>query len=405
MNKKQHIEFELLIQDKNFINRISAGFYERDNYLKELLTNYPDKEEEILFAVQFILTTQHDKKELPEEDIKMIWRNIQSRSEIRKIRLSRVVDFSIIFKIAALFVLLISVFVLIHNNANNISLERFANTQSEVTTPEVATILFSDGSKQEVINNNSQIEFDSSGKEIIIRKDNINIIKLKNPSPTEELVFDQVIVPFGRRHSVTLSDGTIVHLNSGSKLVFPVRFSGKFREVYLKGEGYFDVKKDPDKLFMVKTDYIDIKVMGTKFNVSAYSNEPFVSTVLAEGSITISPKSKLFKNPEFLLQPGQGCFYNTESNNSTIREVDLMDYLSWKDGILQFKDQPLIDIIQRVKRYYNIPILIEGDKLSNTLISGKLVMTGDIVDVMDILAKTLETRYEINKDFIFIIKE
>jgi hypothetical protein len=405
MNKKQHIEFELLIQDKNFINRISAGFYERDNYLKELLTNYPDKEEEILFAVQFILTTQYDKKKLCEEDIKMIWRNIQSRSEIRKIRLFRVVDFSIIFKIAALFVLIISVFVLIHNNANKISLERFANTQSEVTTPEVATILFSDGSKQEVINNNSQIEFDSSGKEIIIRKDNINIIKLKNPSPTEELVFDQVIVPFGRRHSVTLSDGTIVHLNSGSKLVFPVKFSGKFREVYLKGEGYFDVKKNPDMLFIVKTDFIDVKVMGTKFNVSAYSDEPFVSTVLAEGSLTIFPKNKLFNNPEFLLQPGQGCFYNTESNNSTIREVDLMDYLSWKDGILQFKDQPLIDIIQRVKRYYNIPILIEGDKLSKTLISGKLVMTGDIIDVMNILAKTLETRYEINEDSIFIIKE
>jgi len=202
-----------------------------------------------------------------------------------------------------------------------------------------------------------------------------------------------------------LSDGTQVHLNAGSKLVFPAEFEGKTREVYLKGEGYFDVAKNPAKPFIVKTDFIDIKVFGTSFNVSVYNDDQTVSAVLVEGNVHVLQKNKTFNNSEYTLQPGQGCFYSIKNQKAEVKEVDTADYILWKEGLYQFHNQPLTDIVERIKRYYNISVQIDNDKLAKTIISGKLVLTDDCEEVIAHLAKTLEARYEIKDKSIYILKE
>jgi ferric-dicitrate binding protein FerR (iron transport regulator) len=187
-------------------------------------------------------------------------------------------------------------------------------------------------------------------------------------------------------------------------MAFPAVFSGKTREVYLKGEGFFEVHKDSCHPFIVKTDFVDVKVLGTTFNISAYEDESVASTVLVEGSVNVSQKNKILGNQSFVLSPGEGCFYSVNDEKSDIRNIDVNFYTSWKDGIYQFKNMPLLELVRKVKKYYNIPIQIEGQELSATRLSGKLVISDEINEVMQYIAKTLEGRFEKNKDGIYIIK-
>jgi len=264
-------------------------------------------------------------------------------------------------------------------------------------------IILSDGSTHKLSAKDSLIEYSANGGEVVVKNDQQEE-RLENLTNSKTATINQIIVPFGHRHCIILSDGTRVQLNSGSRLVFPAEFSDKNREVYLKGEGYFEVFKNSNKPFIVKTDFVDIKVLGTVFNISAYEDEQIASTVLVEGKVVVSQKNKLFGLTEKNLSPGQGCFYSSETKTSDIRNVNVYDYISWKDGVFLFKDKALINIVSRLEKYYHKKILIEEGILPNTLISGKLVLSDNIEEVMQYLSKTMEARYEKNEKGILIIK-
>jgi len=144
--------------------------------------------------------------------------------------------------------------------------------------------------------------------------------------------------------------------------------------------------------------------LGTVFNISAYEDEQIASTVLVEGKVVVSQKNKLFGSTQKNLSPGQGCFYSLATKTSDIRNVNLYDYISWKDGIFLFKDKALINIVSRLEKYYHKKILIEGSVLPNTLISGKLVLSDNIDEVIQYLAKTMEARSEKNENGVLVIK-
>jgi ferric-dicitrate binding protein FerR (iron transport regulator) len=276
--------------------------------------------------------------------------------------------------------------------------------KNEVVRSNIAAIILSDGSTHLLGTKESQIEYSPDGGNLVIKGKDLKEEKLQNSQPVIDPVINQLVVPYGHRHSVTLSDGTKVQLNSGSRLVFPAEFAGDIREVYLKGEGYFEVSKNERKPFIVKTEFFDIKVLGTIFNISAYEDEKTATTVLVEGSVLINQKNKLFGFTEKRLKPGEGCFYSSSTHTSEIRNVDLIEFLSWKDGIYLFKDQPLINIVGRINRYYKKETIVEGERLANTLISGKLVLSDNIEIVINYLAKTSEARFETTENGQFKIR-
>lgn len=400
-----NIEFESLLQDESFIIKIVKGGPETDQYIKELIQKYPDKKEEILFAVQFIKTVGADRKRLSGADAAEIWETIRKKHKQQKFSLPGTNRhlFSIGWRVAAVAVILLGFGYYFYLQYTMDLYKQMA--ENTAIAEDEAKIVFSDGSEYRLDNNESSIRYDAEGEKIIVTETGNLSEKIENRKETKEEILNQVIVPYGRRHSVTLSDGTTIQLNSGSKLIFPARFKGGIRKVYLKGEGYFEVAKNKKAPFIVNTDYLDINVTGTIFNVSAYEDEQTVSAVLVEGSVEVSQKNKLFGNPKFTLTPGQGCFYSVKTSQSAVSEVDLMNYIGWKDGWLQFKDQPLVNIVRRVEKYYNKDILIEGEKLANTLISGKLVLSDQLEDAIVYLAKTLEGHYERNDKEIYILKE
>ena len=395
-----NIKFESLLEDESFVEKVLREDSESEEYIESLLKSYPEKKEEILYAVQFLKFSNVDRKKLSRTDASNIWEDIQNKQKTYSIKNQL---FSKAWRVAAVALILVGIGYYTYIQYQTNIYKRVAQN-AEVINNE-AMLILSNGSEYKLENNGSKIRYDSNGEKIVISETGSQTEQIENTKKTQEEVLNQIIVPFGRRHSITLSDGTVVQLNSGSKLIYPAYFRGKTRKVYLKGEGYFDVAKNKNIPFVVNTDYIDIRVTGTVFNVSAYEDEQTASAVLVEGSVEVSQKNRLFNNQKYTLQPGQGCFYSVKTAQSNVNNVDTINYIGWKDGWLQFKNQPLINIVRKIEKYYNKDILIEGEKLAQTLISGKLVLSDQFEEAMSYLTKTLEGRYERNDKEIYIIKQ
>lgn len=403
MKEKEKIDFVSILQDEELVNRVKNSLAS-DSEMVNLLDEFSDQKESLLYAIEFIKLCRADSKEINQNDYDRILATTHNHS-IAKQRsfVQRLLIVNRLWKAAAIFIVLAATSVVVYQYAKQDSLTKIA--QNKVSKAEEAFIILSDGTSHKLGTNDTFIEYSDNGSEVIVKGEKKQEKKLENRGKADELVINQIVVPYGRRHSIRLSDGTQVQLNSGSKLVFPAGFTGNNREVYLEGEGYFEVEKNPAKPFIVKTKFIDIRVLGTVFNVSAYESDQTVSAVLVEGAVKVSQKNKVFNNEVYSVQPGQGCFYSVKNLNATVRKVDLADYILWKDGLFQFHNQPLKDVVERVKKYYNVSVVIVNDKLANTLVTGKLVLTDECEEAMDYLAKTMEAKYEKKDTSIFIIKD
>ncbi|MNJ98938.1 fec operon regulator FecR [compost metagenome] len=196
--------------------------------------------------------------------------------------------------------------------------------------------------------------------------------------------FNTLVVGNGKRSVIKLPDGTQVWLNSGSRLIYPLAFSGDVREVYLEGEAYFDVTHDKQHPFHVRANKMDIKVLGTEFFVSSNADSDSNYAVLVEGSIAFSTGTWLNKI-ERQLVPGQRINFNLKENKLLISEVKTAEFQSWKEGFVDVQSESLDLIIQRVAKYYNIEISTQHLDLSNEKFSGRLDFQRSADAVLDIL--------------------
>lgn len=165
--------------------------------------------------------------------------------------------------------------------------------------------------------------------------------------------------PCGKDYAVTLSDGTKVLLNAGSQLIFPESFGPGNREVYLKGEAMFDVTHDPKHPFIVKTDYFQTRVLGTKFNLRSYSKED-THVTLIEGKVTVTKD----KAPEITLNPNEQAAL-TQEGVIKKQTVDTYQYLEWQNGFFYFDNVSLTEIMQELGRWYNVDVVFRNEKMLN----------------------------------------
>lgn len=179
------------------------------------------------------------------------------------------------------------------------------------------------------------------------------MIKYKDNNEVKSLIFNEIIVPDGKTFRLTLSDGSKVHLNAGSSIKFPVNFlSGYHRQVFLNGEAYFEVTRNETSPFIVSTDRIGVRVLGTSFNVNSYKG--FSSyAVLEEGKVEVFLEDGINKN-SVIIQPGEKA--SLEEQLLRIDEVDLEDYLGWRDGMLSFNNESFDIILKKIERYYGVSI-------------------------------------------------
>ena len=399
MEKLNNIEFETLLQNEEFIRLMNENPFQANQLIEDLCRENPDKEKSIRLALKLIRHYQAEQTDMDQEKMTMMWNNILRKSKAEES--VHVFHSSPIWWIAASVALLVSIGFYFFEYSHNNSIREFADKQVEASNE--ARIIISDGSEYKLKSNNSHIKYDADGKKIVIEEKNDQTEKLNNKSKDAQSVYNQIVVPYGRQHSVTLSDGTVVQLNSGSKLVFPAKFADSKREVFLKGEGYFEVAKNAGKPFIVKTDYINVKVLGTHFNISAYENEKSATAVLLKGSVEVY-NNNFFNNHRCKIKPGQGCFFTEDVAGLKIQSVDVNEYVSWKDGFFLFRDETFENIVKKIEKYYNRKISIADKELAHRIISGKLVLAARFEETMDFLARTTKSKYiqKENGTYIFL---
>ncbi|HLO58411.1 MAG TPA: FecR domain-containing protein [Bacteroidales bacterium] len=173
-----------------------------------------------------------------------------------------------------------------------------------------------------------------------------------------------VSAAFGSYSSLTLPDGSKVWLNSGSQLSYPERFTGNNRNVYLKGEAYFEVHSDKSRPFFVNTPYFRVRATGTKFNVDTYNNQSIAAVTLVEGRVSVEQPDE--RSPHIAdLKPGECLKYDTLMHLSSVFKTDTYKYIAWKDGKLVFRNDPLSEVVHKISMQYNVEIEILDKKTSN----------------------------------------
>lgn len=211
-------------------------------------------------------------------------------------------------------------------------------------------------------------------------------------------ILQTITTPYGAKTNITLPDGSSVSLNSGSTLSYPTKFS-KSRQVILEGEAFFDVEKN-DMPFIVSTDYGDVEVKGTSFNVKAYRDDNAFVTTLEEGIVAFK-----VKNAEngVTLRPGEQVLKT--SNGFVVKKVETKYFTSWKDGKLLFNKEPFPSFIKRLERWYNVKIEYADTELEKLWYTGTIEMES-ISEVMEMISKAAPVTYSFNnKTRVFTIKK
>lgn len=183
-----------------------------------------------------------------------------------------------------------------------------------------------------------------------------------NQVPMDSLRYNEVIVPKGGEYQLVLSDGTLVYLNSMTKVRFPEHFSEKCREVEVCGEAFFEVAKDKHVPFIVKTGAYDITVLGTRFNVTAYADDNLSMTTLVEGVVAISGEGV---GTARTLRPNEQFVLDRVSGNADVKTVDVNYFTAWKDGMFRFRDVRLEEIMRVVERWYDMTVVYEDESVKD----------------------------------------
>ena len=204
----------------------------------------------------------------------------------------------------------------------------------------------------------------------------------------------EVTAPKGQISKCVLADGTEVWLNAGTTLKYDPTLKGSMREVNLDGEAYFKVTKNKHKPFAVNTKYAQVKVLGTIFNLKAYSGEDKVETTLEEGSVEFSLNGSTAKPVE--MKPGEQVVYNISEKKITLGQVETYLHTAWKDGKFVFKDADLKTIIQELEKLYDVHIHLENDSLLKLHFRGMFEYEQNIFSALETLERTTNIKYRMN---------
>ena len=237
------------------------------------------------------------------------------------------------------------------------------------------------------LSNGSTVVLDSTGNGFVTQQSNTQIVKTAKGQlsyttlnqNSKELVYNSVSIPRGGQYQLVLPDGTKVWLNADSSIRFPVAFVGKERKVTITGEAYFEVAKDKKKPFIVSSANMDVEVLGTHFNVSAYAEESIVKTTLLEGSVKINNKKS-----EVYLVPGQQSQLNNSGHFSIKNNIDVDKEIAWTKGKFQFNSNTIQEIMLQLSRWYDVEVIYQG-KVSSETFSAIIKRSSNISQVLKLM--------------------
>lgn len=379
-----------LLDDEQFIEWILFPTEELDIYWNRRIASEPgllDKIESLRFIIGNI---QQEKKQLSPNSKARILNNLYkiNQKAIRKQR----INFYIRVASSVAVVLLIAIGVWMFNIKEEEIIDE-VNYQSILAQNDIDE---QSESIELILDSKNRVKIDSANVDIVYSgtgEININSEKIEKKS---ELQLNQLIVPHGKSSSITLSDGSRIWVNSGSRLIYPQVFEGDKREIYVEGEIYIEVEKK-EQPFFIKTEKLEVRVLGTTFNVSTYKNDDEHSVVLVSGLVDVKDQEN--QNVSRIL-PNQKFTYNSKNASVDIQNVDVDEYISWKFGFLTFKSENLTTVINKLERYYNVNFQYNKTNAKDIRVSGKLNLKDNISEVLKAISITTPMKYEITDKII-----
>lgn len=338
------------------------------------------------------------EKKLSGEEIDSLWNRIRKSTKERG-KKGRRLWYSI--AAACILFLILSILLINSEKSKNYKVVDYSQLLPVHTVAQDVEITLADQTKLKIQEQEKEsvLKYGTGGKLAINSDKFIQQKAVKGASEPE--IFNSIMVPKGRRANIIFADGTILWLNSGSSAVYPVEFSGQKREIYLKGEGYLEVAHDESRPFIVKTDLMYIKVLGTCFNISAYPEDATTRVILVEGKIL----TRLMNKSEVMIQPNQMISLNNETQSADVTSVNVEDYVSWKKGWLLCNSEELGSLVQKLERYYDQKIIFSDEIAKFYRLSGKLDLKENLNEVLQIIATTAPVKIYVENDAICIAND
>ena len=292
---------------------------------------------------------------------------------------------STIFKMAASIVLVATL---------GIAAYQFFKTEEEIKPGgNFATLITNTGEKTD-LNTNAVLPKECC---VTVRKTNDGRIVYQSVPGQYSDIRNTIVTPMGGRYKITLSDGSLVLLNSGSSLEFPVGFHGAERKVKLTGEAYFEITKNPSQPFIVESDNKVIEVLGTKFNISSYQDDNAWSATLLEGKIRFTDHQT--QNTE-VLKPGQRL--SVTNATITLDSLNADEAMAWKDGMFIFKNEELSSVMHKISRWYNVEV--NYSDLPQHRLYAKVSMNAQLADLLRMISLTSDLKFKVEERRISVSK-
>lgn len=251
----------------------------------------------------------------------------------------------------------------------------------------------------------STIVLDSAKNGTLIRQGTVDISKPEDGQlayntgapGAKEVLYNIIATPRGGEYALQLADGSKVWINAASSLRFPTAFNGDERRVELTGEAYFEVAGDPGKPFKVIVNGIEVAVLGTHFNINAYTDESSIKTTLVEGAVKVTGEHQ-----SLLLSPGQQAQVDKAGEMTLIKKANLDVATAWKNGRFEFEDNSITSVMQQIQRWYNVAVVYDG-KIPDIRFSGAISRQENVSKVLTMLELTHLVRFRMENNTIHII--
>ena len=241
----------------------------------------------------------------------------------------------------------------------------------------------------------------SEDKEITVTGEKDRLVYTSSEGKNvDEIRFNELEVPRGGEYKVRLADGTLVYLNSATRMKYPVKFDEKERKVYLSGEAYFEVAKDPERPFFVEMEGVEVRVYGTSFNVNTHQ-EGNIQTVLVKGSIGVKVLSS---GMESMIRPGQMAEFKQGNTKVDVKDVNVAVYTDWKDSIFRFENQRLEDILTVLSNWYDVDVFYQTASVKELHFSGYMERYKDVSVILEAITLSTGVTFSIQGKTIVVSK-
>lgn len=266
---------------------------------------------------------------------------------------------------------------------------------AELAWGQVPVLVMPNGERRVLPQNDTTVLWQEQGGDIHI--DSRTLIMEGETGEEREPVYYTVNIPYGGEYNLVLPDGTRIYLNAGTTLRYPDHFAGGSREIFLSGEAYLEVSRDTSRPFIVRTDDMDVRVLGTVFNVNAYPDGSYVRTTLVEGKVETSCGGE-----RIVMKPGTQVAYDKATRQADYFPVDVRHFISWKDGYYDFRDMTLGELMQIFVRWYDVDVRFANPLLENLRFSGRLRRYEDVSGLFEQLEYTGDVAFDVKGKNIVI---